>query len=586
MKKIIKYIFLYIICFVFSSLICFNLVNMINNMKLLWSFNLYDSLKFLSSHSSFYGTFLLSFLFILFIIKYDRDINLKSKNKNEMPSKDGSYEYGSSRFSTEKEIKKKFKVWDVNKPISKGGIPVTFIGDKVYYDDSTDHTLIIGSTGSGKSISLIMPLIFNLASAGESMVINDVKGELYSTTADYLKKHDYDIKIINLRDALTSDGWNPLHLPYKYFKEGNIDEAGDMIENFAKSLTKNLSSKDMYWEKSANAVLVALCYALFEDAQCEDEVNLYSIYNLLVEHGGKMIDRSNSLDLYFQQKPMGSLSKMSYATGSFAKGETRATLFSVLATVIKMFSDTGIANMTSRTDFELDDIGRKKTAVFLIIPDEKESRHELVTLFIHQCYQACVYMAQSLPNGKLPVRVNYVLDEFSSYYISSMPNKITVSRSRNIRFYLTIQDFHLLKDTYKESAGTIKSNCGNWIYLLTSDNDTAKEISTRIGKYTISSSRVSTSTRLEQLDYHLSNDKSLLGRDLVMPEELMRLKLGEGLFLKTRLYPIKSKLKTIDEYGIKYTKIDLPKEKKEFKIQCFDLNEYRKRKSDNLIDLE
>ena len=586
MKKIIKYIFLYIICFVFSSLICFNLVNTINNMKLLWSFNLYDSLKFLSNHSSFYGTFLLSFLFILFIIKYDRDIKLKSKNKNEMPSEDGSYEYGSSRFSTEKEIKKKFKVWDVNKPISKGGIPVTFIGDKVYYDDSTDHTLIIGSTGSGKSISLIMPLIFNLASAGESMVINDVKGELYSTTADYLKKHDYDIKIINLRDALTSDGWNPLHLPYKYFKEGNIDEAGDMIENFAKSLTKNLSSKDMYWEKSANAVLVALCYALFEDAQCEDEVNLYSIYNLLVEHGGKMIDRSNSLDLYFQQKPMGSLSKMSYATGSFAKGETRATLFSVLATVIKMFSDTGIANMTSRTDFELDDIGRKKTAVFLIIPDEKESRHELVTLFIHQCYQACVYMAQSLPTGKLPVRVNYVLDEFSSYYISSMPNKITVSRSRNIRFYLTIQDFHLLKDTYKESAGTIKSNCGNWIYLLTSDNDTAKEISTRIGKYTISSSRVSTSTRLEQLDYHLSNDKSLLGRDLVMPEELMRLKLGEGLFLKTRLYPIKSKLKTIDEYGIKYTKIDLPKEKKEFKIQCFDLNEYRKRKSDNLIDLE
>ncbi len=586
MKKIIKYIFLYIICFIFSSVICFNLVNMINNMKLLWSFNLYNSLKFLSNHSSFYGTFLLSFLFILFIIKYDRDIKLKSKNKNEMPSEDGSYEYGSSRFSTEKEIKKKFKVWDVNKPISKGGIPVTFIRDKVYYDDSTDHTLIIGSTGSGKSISLIMPLIFNLASAGESMVINDVKGELYSTTADYLKKHDYDIKIINLRDALTSDGWNPLHLPYKYFKEGNIDEAGDMIENFAKSLTKNLSSKDMYWEKSANAVLVALCYALFEDAQCEDEVNLYSIYNLLVEHGGKMIDRSNSLDLYFQQKPMGSLSKMSYATGSFAKGETRATLFSVLATVIKMFSDTGIANMTSRTDFELDDIGRKKTAVFLIIPDEKESRHELVTLFIHQCYQACVYMAQSLPTGKLPVRVNYVLDEFSSYYISSMPNKITVSRSRNIRFYLTIQDFHLLKDTYKESAGTIKSNCGNWIYLLTSDNDTAKEISTRIGKYTISSSRVSTSTRLEQLDYHLSNDKSLLGRDLVMPEELMRLKLGEGLFLKTRLYPIKSKLKTIDEYGIKYTKIDLPKEKKEFKIQCFDLNEYRKRKSDNLIDLE
>ena len=141
-----------------------------------------------------------------------------------------------------------------------------------------------------------------------------------------------------------------------------IDEAGDMIENFTSSLCKNLSSKDMYWEKSANSVLTALCYALIEDAPKEEQVNLYSIYNLLVEHGNKNIDRFNSLDLYFQQKPVGSLSKMSYATGSFAKGETRATLFSVLATVIKMFSDVGIANLTSRTDFELESIGMKKSA--------------------------------------------------------------------------------------------------------------------------------------------------------------------------------------------------------------------------------
>lgn len=74
-----------------------------------------------------------------------------------------------------------------------------------------------------------------------------------------------------------------------------------MIENFSKSLTKNLSSKDMYWEKSANAVLTALCYALLEDATTEKEVHLFSIYNLLVEHGSKYIGRENSLDLYFKK---------------------------------------------------------------------------------------------------------------------------------------------------------------------------------------------------------------------------------------------------------------------------------------------
>ena len=537
-----------------------------------------------------FGSILLMSIMMLFILKYDKEFKLKFRRFKKMPEEDGSFEYGSSRWATKKEIKKNYKTWTIDSKLKSGGIPVTYMDGKYYYSDKFDHTLIIGSTGSGKTISCILPLIFNLANAGESMVINDTKGELYSYTADYLKKHGYQIRIINLRDALASDGWNPLHLPYKYYKKNNIDEAGDMIENFSKSLCKNLSSKDMYWEKSANAVLNALCYALIEDAPSESQVNLYSIYNLLVEHGTKTIDRFNSLDLYFQQKPFGSLSKMSYATGSFAKGETRATLFSVLATVIKMFSDTGIANLTSRTDFELDDIGKKKTAVFLIIPDEKESRHELASLFINQCYQALVNTAQNMKDGKMPVRVNFILDEFANMPpISSLSNKITVSRSRNIRFYLVIQDFDQIKETYKDSAGTIKSNCTNWIYLLTSDNETAKEISNRLGKYTISSNRISTSTRLEQLDYNISNDKSLIGRELLMPDELMRFKLGEGLFMATRQYPIKSNFIPISNYGFKIKMSVIPKKQKDFKIDCFNLDEFRKKKiqdeEDKKVDL-
>lgn len=484
---------------------------------------------------------------------------------------------------TKKEIKNEFNVWHIGSPLSSGGIPVTFLDGKHYYSNSFDHTLIIGNTGSGKTQCEILPTIFNLGYAGESMVINDSKGELYNYSADFLKKQNYNIYIINLRNAFASDGWNPLHLAYKYYKNGNIDLSGDVIENFSKSLCKNLSSKDMYWEKSATAVLTALCYAIIEDAKTEDEVNLFSLYNLLVEHGSKMIDRFNSLDLYFQQKPMGSLSKLAYATGSFAKGETRATLFSVLATTIKMFSDTGIANLTSRTDFELDAIGKNKSAVFLIIPDEKESRHELACLFIDQCYQALVNTAQSLPDGKTPIRVNFILDEFSNMPpINSMSNKITVSRSRNIRFFLVIQDFDQLKEKYKESAGTIKSNT-NWIYLLTSDNESAKEISSRLGKYTISSSRVSTSSRIMQVDYNISNDKSLMGRELLTPDELMKLKFGEAIFMKSRLPPVRANVIPIGNYPIKIIMSNLPNDKKEFKIKCFNLDEFRKEKSNERL---
>lgn len=556
-----------------------------HDIKLKWNINIFKSLFALTDLGLLFGTILLSSLIFMFILKYDRDIKLKLLKKKGLPDEDGSFEYGSSRFMTKKEIKKNFKVWHIGDELKSGGIPVTKLDGNIYYDDSFDHTMIIGSTGSGKTICEIMPLIFNLGYANESMVINDTKGELYNTTASFLKKRGYKIHVINLRNALASDGWNPLHLAYKYYHEGNIDLAGDIIENFSKSLCKNLSSKDMYWEKSATAVLSALCYGLIEDCTDESEVNLYSIYNLLVEHGSKTIDRFNSLDLYFQQKPMGSLSKMAYATGSFAKGETRATLFSVLATTIKMFSDTGIANLTSRTDFELDNIGKKKSAVFLIIPDEKESRHELASLFIDQCYQALVNTAQSYSDGKMPIRVNFILDEFANMPpISSISNKITVSRSRNIRFYLVLQDFDQLKETYKDSVGTIKSNATNWIYLLTSDNDTAREISNRLGKYTISSERVSTSGRFDQIDFNLSNDKSLMGRELLMPDELMRFKFGEGLFMKTRKYPIKATIIPIYDYGINIKKIPLPNKAKDFVIRCFNLDEFRKQKSSSKDD--
>lgn len=301
------------------------------------------------------------------------------------------------------------------------------------------------------------------------------------------------------------------------------------------------------------------------------------IYNLLVEHGTKtLINKKNSLDDYFDSKEFGNYAKNYYATGGFAKGETRATIFSVLSSKLRIFNDLGISLMTSNTDFELEDIGKEKTAVFLVIPDEKEARHILGSLFIDQTYQSLIKVAQEQKNGRLPYRVNFILDEFANMPpIKNFSNKITVSRSRNIRFYLIIQDFDQLKEKYKEQTGTIKSNCNNWIYLLTADNNTAKEISTRLGKYTITSSRVSTSTKLNKVDFNISNDKSLIGRELATPDELMKFELGEGIFMQTRLNPIKSKFFQIDDYPIQITEKDYKIKQKKYKIKLFDLDKFR-----------
>lgn len=155
-----------------------------------WNLNPIYSLLKLNDFSLLFGTLLLTTLIVLFIIKYTNNLKVNFKRKNELPKEDGNLEYGSSRWATDNEIKNNFKIWDMGKDLSIGGIPVTHLNNKCYYCDSFNHSLIIGSTGSGKTLCEIMPLIFNLGYADESMIINDTKGELYSTTSNFLKKED------------------------------------------------------------------------------------------------------------------------------------------------------------------------------------------------------------------------------------------------------------------------------------------------------------------------------------------------------------------------------------------------------------
>ena len=162
-KKIINYIIIYIFDFIITSYICYNLTYIIkNNIKLEWNLNEFYSFIELKDISLLFGTILLSTIIILFILKYDKELKLKLQKLKKMPKEDSSYEYGSSRWATKKEIKKEFKIWNIGSKLSSGGIPVTFMDGKYYYYDSFDHTLIIGSTGSGKTICNILPMVFIL----------------------------------------------------------------------------------------------------------------------------------------------------------------------------------------------------------------------------------------------------------------------------------------------------------------------------------------------------------------------------------------------------------------------------------------
>lgn len=558
-----------------------NFINAIqNNFDVSFIFNFVDLFKMIIKDKNLIiGILLTECLLILFLLYYRYNFKIKNyNNENGIPKRVNSNEFGSSDFATIKDIKNNFSTWHFGKNDGAGGMVVAIKDNKYYVDTSSNHTLVVGSTGSGKTVSVIFPLIFNLADNEESMIINDVKGEIYKTTYDYLKNKGYDIAVINLRDTSNSDFWNPLTLAYQYYQENNFEKEIEIINDLSNAICEDVTSRDKYWQESTSSVLSALCLALIEDAKKESQVHFHSIYNLLVEHGSKKYGDQNSLDKYFNDRPFGSTAKNLYASGNFARGETRATIFSILASKLRVFGDTGISYITSESSFNIRNIGKKKTAVFLIIPDEKLSRHFIGGLFVNQVYQTLVEEAQKTISGELPVRVNFIIDEFcNTIKISELSKKLTVARSRKIRFYMVIQDYNQIQETYKEMAGTIKANAGNTVYLLTNDYNTAREISNRMGRYTTITTRTSTSNRYGKADFNLSSDTSLTGRDLRTPDELMNVKVGDAIILRTRMSPIKTKLKQLSDYPIKYKIINEIKVKQNdfHKLDVFDLDTFR-----------
>lgn len=168
-----------------------------------------------------------------------------------------------------------------------------------------------------------------------------------------------------------------------------------------------------------------------------------------------------------------------------APNETKGSILSVFRQKIRLFaSREQLSEMLSYSDFNMEDIGKQKTAVFMIIHDEKTTYHALATIFLKQAYETLIDVAQNSPKGKLPHRTNFILDEFANMPpLKDVTTMVTAARSRAIRFTFIIQNFAQLNDVYgKEQAETIRSNCGNIIYLITTELAALEEISKLCGE--------------------------------------------------------------------------------------------------------
>ena len=522
-----------------------------------------------------FGTFLLFFLVLIAIFAsvssyiFDREksggIGLNIGEKDEK---------GYARFSKASEIKHAPKI--VKVPISEpdaktAGVVLINDGKNMWVDNSENHTLVIGATGSGKTTCLVDPLVYSLAKAKESMIITDPKGEIYKMHSNLLRARGYKIVVLNFREPQKGNCWNPLTLPYQLYKAGNTDKSTELVDDVALNILQDKKAQDPFWEKSASDYFAGVTLGLFEDAK-EEEINLNSI-NYVTTVGEEKCPPSNYIKEYFTMKGESSTPYVFASNTINSPTETKGGILSVFRQKIRLFSSREqLSEMLSRSDFNMRDIGKQPTAVFMVIHDEKTTYHALATIFIKQCYETLIDVAQE-SGGKLPVRTNFILDEFANMPpLKDVTTMVTAARSRQIRFTFIIQNFAQLNDVYgKEDSETIRSNCGNLIYLLTTELAALEEISKLCGE-------------------KKSKDKDkTASTPLVTVSDLQKMKMNEAIIMRSRLNPFKTKLKPSYEidWGNNYPKADFSSREKG-EIGIFDLktfvNEKKKEKVMNNID--
>ena len=474
---------------------------------------------------------------------------------------------GFARWAKKKEMYEKTKSVELNaKKFEAGGVPLVNDGKVAHVDDGEFHTLVLGATGSGKTQMFIMPTTKILAKAGESLVITDPKGEIYKETGNLLKAYGYNVIILNFRNPQEGNAWNPLALPYHYYKAGNSDKATELLNDLAINILYEADNKsgDPFWEKTAADYFSGLILGLFDDAK-EEEVNLNSV-NLMSTVGEDRFGSSTYIKEYFNTKDPSSSAFASAASTIMAPNDTKNSIVSVFKQKIKIFtSKEQISEMMSYSDFDMSNIGKEKTAVFLIIQDEKTTYHPLATTFIKQCYESLIDVAQQ-NNGMLPIRTNFLIDEFANMPpITDITTMITAARSRHIRFNLMIQNFAQLDDVYGENqAETIRGNCGNLIYLITGELKALEEISKLCGEI-----------KIKQKGSDVKET-----RPLVSISELQVMPRWHVIIKRQGTMPFKTKL-TPDyqtEWNIKkYKEKEFPVREKR-QIQMFDIKEYVKNK--------
>jgi len=411
-----------------------------------------------------------------------------------------------------------------------------------------------------------MPSIWAIGKTEDSMVVTDPKGELYKKCNEYLKNQGYNVILLDFRNPRRGNTWNPLTPVNRFLEQKEEAKATEAAWDISNTIVSQKPSKgDPIWKEGKESLIAALILATAYEAG-ENEKHMGSVYNVLAKLGASTPNGQIPLNDYIDSLPEQHVARLAYTTARISPYRMRASFFGDASATLRLWSDPSIVELTAKQDHSLENIAKEKTAVFLVIPDEKSTRHVLATIYLEQVYQALVDLTNQNKEGKLNRKVYLILDEFGNLpAISEFDKKISVAGGRGMKFCLVVQDIAQLKKNYKDSVNTITSNCRTWVYLATDETSTAKSISDKLGNYTTETKTRSTSSGSQSKSS--STSYGLTKRPLMTTDEILRWPADYSLIMKSREYPAKLPLPDLSK---------LPADK-----DLISIEEYNERRIEN-----
>lgn len=379
------------------------------------------------------------------------------------------------------------------------------------------NVLVVGGSGAGKTRFYAKP---NVMQANTSFVVLDPKGEILRDTGHLLEQQGYTIRVLDLINTHRSHGYNP----FAYLRDDKdvLKLVGNLIRN---TTPKGAISNDPFWERAETALLEALILYLVSEAPPEER-NFPMVMEMIGAAEVREDDETYAsvLDELFERLAMRDpehLAVKQYHIFKLAAGKTAKSILISLGVRLEKFNLPQIASVVCYDELNLPQLGEQKTALFTVIPDNDSSINFIIGMMYTQLFQELFYLADHTYDGRLPIHVHCVMDEFANVALPDEFDKLlSTMRSREVSVSIILQNLAQLKALFEKQWESIVGNCDTFLFLGGNEQSTHKYVSELLGKATIDTNTYGKSTGRNG---NYSKNYQISGRELYTPDEVRML---------------------------------------------------------------